>query len=52
MMSVAKHWNRFPVEVLDTFLNTFLNTFKDRLDWALSNLIKLKVSLFTARSLD
>lgn len=48
MVSVAKHWNWFPVQVLDTFLNTF----KDRLDWALSNIIKLKVALLTARCLD
>lgn len=44
MMSVVKHWSWFPREVLDPFLNSF----KDR---ALSNMIKLKISLLTARVL-
>lgn len=48
MVNVAKNWNWFPREVLDPFLNMF----KDRLDWALSNMIKLKISLLTARGLD
>jgi len=35
-MSVVKHWNRFPREVVDA---PPLQTFKVRLDRALSNLI-------------
>jgi len=45
MMRVVKHWNRFPREVLDA---PSLETFNIRLDRALSNLIKLKISLLIA----
>jgi len=40
--SVVKHWNAFTREVVDA---PSLETFKARLDWALSNLIELKMSL-------
>jgi len=47
-MRMVKHWHRFPGEVVDA---TSLETFKVRLDGALSNLIKLKMSLLTAGEL-
>jgi len=45
-MRVVKHWNKLPREVVDA---PSLETFKVRLDGALSNLIKLKMSLLSAR---
>jgi len=47
-MRVVKHWHWFPREVVDA---PSLETFKARLDGALSNLIKLKMSLLTAGGL-
>jgi len=47
-MSVVKHCNRLPREVVDA---PFLETFKTRLDGALSNLMELKMSLLTAGGL-
>ena len=44
-MRVMKHRHRLPREVVNT---PSLETFKVRLDGALSNLIKLKMSLLTA----
>jgi len=49
MLRVVKHWNRLPRGVVDA---SFLQTFKFRLDKALSNLIKVYISLFIARELD
>ena len=46
---VAKHWNRLPMELVHV---PFLETFKVRLDGALSNLIRLKMSLLLAGQLD
>jgi len=43
------HWNRLPREVADA---PSLETLKVRLDGALSNLIKPKMSLLTAGGLD
>jgi len=43
-MTVVKHWNRLPREVVEA---PSLETFKARLDRALSNLIYLKMSLLT-----
>ena len=48
-MRVVKHWNGLPGEVVEA---PSLETFKTRLDRALSNLIKLAVSLLAARRLD
>ena len=48
-MRVVKHWERLPREVVGA---PSLETFKARLDGALSNLIKLKMSLLTAGRLD
>jgi len=47
-MRVVKHWNRLPREVVEASSPEML---KVRLDGALSNLIKLKMSLFTAGGL-
>jgi len=44
-MRVVKHWHRLPREVVEA---PSLETLKARLDGALSNLIQLKMSLFTA----
>jgi len=44
-MRVAKHWNGFPREAAD---GPSLETFQARLDWALSNLVWLEMSLLTA----
>jgi len=44
----VKHSNGFPGEVVEA---PFLETFKVKLDRALSNLIKLKMSLLTAGGL-
>jgi len=46
---VVKHWNRLSREVVES---PSLETFKARLDGALSNLIKLKITLLTAGRLD
>jgi len=46
-MRVVKHWHRLPRNVMDA---PVLETFKVRLDWALSSLIWLKMSLPVARS--
>jgi len=43
-LSVVKHWPRLPREVVDA---PSMKTFKVRLNGALSNLIKLKMSLLT-----
>ena len=48
-MSMMKQLNRLPREVVDA---PSLEIFKVRLDGALSNLIKLKVSLLIAGRLD
>ena len=45
---VVRHWNRLPREVVDA---QFLEGFNVRLDQALSNLIRLYVSPFTAEEL-
>ncbi|PKU43319.1 hypothetical protein llap_6377 [Limosa lapponica baueri] len=44
-MKVVKHWNRLPREMVEA---PSLETFKVRLDRALSNVIKLKMSLLNA----
>jgi len=49
MMMVMKHWNRLPREVIDA---PSLETFKARLSGALSNLVKLKMSLLSWVGLD
>jgi len=46
---VVKHWHRLPREVIDA---PSLETFKIRLERSLSNLIELKMSLFTAGGVD
>jgi len=46
---VVKHWNGLPIEVVDA---PSLETFKVRLDGALSKLVELKMSLFTAGGVD
>jgi len=48
-MTVVKHWNRLPREVLDA---PSLETCKVRLDRALSDLIQLKMYLLIAGGLD
>jgi len=45
-MRVVKDWNRLPKEVVEA---QSLETFKIKLDGTLSNLVLLKMSLFTAR---
>jgi len=47
-MRVVKHWNRLPKEVVEA---PSLETFKARLGRALSSLVQLKMSLFTAGGL-
>jgi len=49
IMRVLKHWNRLPSKVVDA---TSLETFKARLNGALSRLVQLKLSVFTAGGLD
>jgi len=49
MIRVMRHWSRLLREVVDA---PSLETLKVRLDGALSNLIYLWVSLFTAGELD
>ena len=48
-MRLVKHWNRLSREVMEA---PSLETYKARLDSALSNLVKLKMSLLTAGGLD
>jgi len=48
-VSVVKHWNRLPREVVDA---PSLEALKIRLDGALNNLILLKMSLLVAGGLD
>jgi len=48
-MRVVKHWHGLARDVVDA---PSLETFKVRLDGALSNLIKLKMSLLTTGGLD
>jgi len=48
-MSVVRHWNRLPREVVDA---PPLETLKARLDGVLSNLVYLKTSLLTVGGLD
>ena len=48
-MRVVRHWNRLPREVVDALS---LEVFKARLDGALSNLVKWKVSLPMAGGLE
>ena len=45
---VVKHWDRLPGEAVE---DPSLETFKARLDGALSNVIQLKISLFSAERL-
>ena len=47
-IGVVKHWHSLPIEVVEA---PSLETFKARLDRALSNLIKLKMSLLVAGGL-
>ena len=49
MIWVVRHWHRLPHEVVDA---PSLESLKVRLDGALSNLIKLWVSLFIVEKLD
>jgi len=48
-MRLLRHWNGLPREVV---VAPSLETFKVRLDWALSNLIWLKMPLLVAGELD
>jgi len=48
-MRVVKPWQRLPTEVVEALS---LETFKVRLDQALTNLFRLKMSLLTAGGLD
>ena len=48
-MRVVRHWNRLPREVVDA---PSLEVFKARLDGALSNLVRWKVSLPMAWGLE
>jgi len=48
-MSVVKHWKKFPREVVDGQSLGFL---KISLNWALSDLIYMKMFLITAGGLD
>lgn len=47
-MRVVKHWYGLPREVVEC---PSLKALKVRLDWALNNLIQLKMSLLAARQL-
>jgi len=47
-MRVVKHWSGLPGEVVEA---PSLETFKARLDGSLSNLVWLKISVFTAGGL-
>jgi len=47
-MRMVKHWKRLPREAVDA---PSLETLKVRLDGALSNLIRLKISVVTAGGL-
>jgi len=49
MMTVVKHWNRLPREVVDA---PSVEILKVRLDGALSNFIWLKMSLLITGGLD
>ena len=49
MVRVVRQWHRLPIEEVDVPL---LETFKVRLDWALSNLIWLMMSLLIAGGWD
>jgi len=44
-----RHWNKFSRDVVAALS---LETFKAGLNWALSNLVKLWISLFIARELE
>jgi len=44
-MRVVKHWNRLPRDIVEA---PSLETFKIRLDRALSNLVRMKMSLLIA----
>lgn len=46
---VMRHWNRFSRDVVAALS---LETFKAGLNWALSSLVKLWISLFIARELE
>jgi len=48
-MRVVRHWNMLPREVVAA---SSLDLFKPTLGGALSNLVKMKMSLFTAGGLD
>lgn len=48
-MTVVRHWNRLPIEVAYA---PSLETFTARLDGALTNLIRLKMSLLLAEGVD
>jgi len=48
IVRVVRHWNRLPRDVVEA---SYLESLKARLDHAVSNLIKLQVSLCIARDL-